>query len=123
MQLATTAMRDNVPTCSNGTGPFTPLLPDDAALVSERLLGAGKCAFITAGPRSYLPAMSCIAKRLTELNSQYPLLTMVQPEDLEYMREHLYRHTHPDSLVLPWCEFPFTASAKTVGSEQTIAGC
>lgn len=65
-----------------------------------------RCAFVTGGPREYLPGINCISRRLQALNSSYPILVMVEPEDELYMRRHAVTSSHPSSAVLPWRRFP-----------------
>ena len=79
-------------------------LPPSAAV--RLRAGTPPCAFVTAGPRAYAPAMSCVAKRLEAVGSRFPLLTFVEEEDEAYMREHVYASNHSQSAVLPWRAFP-----------------
>ena len=77
--------------------------------VREADLGAmprPRCAFVTGGPREYLPGINCISRRLQALNSSYPILVMVEPEDEMYMRRHAVISSHPSSAVLAWKRFP-----------------
>jgi hypothetical protein len=92
---------------------YDPLDPTTKSRLGDRLLGPGKCAFITAGNRAYLPAVSCVARRLDAVQSQYPLLIMVQPEDEDFMRAHIYHGRHPDSMILSWQAFP--VGSRSVG--------
>ena len=69
-------------------------------------LGHPRCAFVTGGPREYLPGINCISRRLEALNSSYPLLIMAEPEDEAYMRHHTLVNAHPASAVLTWKRFP-----------------
>ena len=69
-------------------------------------LGHPRCAFVTGGPREYLPGINCISRRLQALNSSYPLLIMVEPEDAHHMHRHTFVNSHPSSAVLPWKRFP-----------------
>ena len=99
---------------ASGSTSHSPLPPAATEELGDRLIGAGRCAFVTGGPRDYLPGMSCVAKRLDRLRSRYPVLTMVEEEDADYMRAHAHRHGHRDSMVLPWRRFPVSAS-KEIG--------
>lgn len=102
----------NVEASQGGETLYEPLPPEAAARLGNRLLGSGKCAFITGGNRDYLAALSCVARRLEAVGSRYPLLTMVQPEDEEFMRSHLHPHrAHQDSMILPWRPFPVGSRA------------
>mmetsp|Transcript_4405 Transcript_4405/g.11530 ORF Transcript_4405/g.11530 Transcript_4405/m.11530 type:complete len:394 (+) Transcript_4405:152-1333(+) len=69
-------------------------------------LGHPRCAFVTGGPREYLPGINCISRRLQVLNSSYPLLVMAEPEDEVHMRRHTFVNSHPSSAVLTWKRFP-----------------
>jgi len=79
--------------------------PLPAAAIA-RLSSLPKCAYVTAGPRSYIRGMSCIAKRLEAVGAHYPLLTMVEEEDETFMRANLHVNNHAHSMVLPWHAFP-----------------
>ena len=69
-------------------------------------LGNPACAFVTGGPREYLPGINCIGRRLDALGSKHPLLVMVEPEDEAYMRRHVVVNQHKSSAVVPWKRFP-----------------
>jgi len=68
------------------------------------------CVFVTAGPRAYIDAVSCVARRLEALGSRYPLLTMVEEEDEEYMRAHVYVNSNVQSTIVPWRPFPVNST-------------
>ena len=85
---------------------YQPLPASSAAAIGD----IGSCAFVTAGPRSYLPAISCVSTRLKALGSRYPLLIFVQPEDESYMRTQL--RDVRDGKVLAWNSFPTSASSR-----------
>ena len=69
-------------------------------------LGHPKCAWVTGGPKEYLPGLNCMGRRLEALGSKYPLLTMVEPEEEHFMRKHVILNSHPSSAVIPWKRFP-----------------
>ena len=73
-------------------------------------LGHPRCAFVTGGPREYLPGINCISRRLQALKSAYPLLIMAEPEDETHMRHRAFVNSHPSSAVLPWKRFPDPAN-------------
>lgn len=85
---------------------YQPLPASSAAAIGD----IGSCAFVTAGPRSYLPAISCVSTRLKALGSRYPLLIFVQSEDESYMRTQL--RDVRDGKVLAWNSFPTSASSR-----------
>lgn len=74
-------------------------------------LGNPACAFVTGGPREYLPGINCIGRRLDMVGSKHPLLVMVEPEDATYMQRHVVVNKHASSAVLPWKRFPTKTNA------------
>ena len=65
-----------------------------------------QCAFVTAGPSTYVGAMNCVSRRLDALHSRYPLITFVPEEEEEAMRAKLHQNRHSGSMILPWRRFP-----------------
>ena len=81
-----------------------PHIPVDPSVADQ--LGNPRCAFVTGGPREYLPGINCLAQRLTQVGSLHPLLVMVEPEDAAYMQQRVELSSHRSSAVLPWRRFP-----------------
>mmetsp|Transcript_18145 Transcript_18145/g.46433 ORF Transcript_18145/g.46433 Transcript_18145/m.46433 type:complete len:346 (+) Transcript_18145:56-1093(+) len=101
---------------SNPRSFHDPLSSRAAATLLASAVGQSSCTFVTAGPRTYLPGISCVSKRLDALDAKYPLLVMVEPEDLAYMSENVYARRGNRSIVLPWHAFPGSASnARNLG--------
>ena len=74
-------------------------VPVDAAAAAR--LGHPRCAFVTGGPREYLPGINCIGHQLDALGSRYPLLVMAEEAQEAFMRRHVVLSSHPSSVSTP----------------------
>jgi hypothetical protein len=74
-------------------------------------IGSPRCAFVTGGPREYLPGINCVASAMRSVGSAHPLLVMVERADEALMRARVELPPHPSSAVLGWAHFPLPVHA------------
>ena len=92
------------PAIADPAAPFVPFRADPSGAP------ASGCVFMTGGPRTYLPGLSCVVHQLHALRSAHPVVVVVPEEDAALLAPVVARN--PNARLIVWNHFPHSFGGK-----------